>query len=239
MAYNLNHGWGQLVAQAVKRQSKTGKVLIVAASTLANWEELNEIFPPSDKVRVVTTLQAAIDLAGDGEDDLILVAPNHTETVTAAAGLDTGTDTAGLSIVGLGEADERPLISFTTATSADFDIGSNGVTFENLRFDLTGFDALVAPIDVNASGCTFRKCEFITADADGQATLGILTDANADYLTIDSCEFVGSNHAGTTTAVRIVGSDNVTIKNSYFDGAYTTSVGAIQSLTTAPNWLRV
>ena len=232
MSFNMNAGYGRLIASALaSRRPYTGKIFFVSGSSLANWEELSEIFPtgPEGKTRVFTTLQGAIDQVENNGDDLILVAPLHTETVTAAAGLDTGTDTTGMTILGLGEGNQRPLISFTTAVGADFDIGSEGVTIENIRFDLTGVDALTAPIDVNDAYCTFRNCEFETADSAGQCVLGILTDANADGFKLENCFFKGSKHAGTTAAVRIVGGTDHKIIGNTFIGAYTAGTGAIDN----------
>jgi hypothetical protein len=231
----MNAGYGKLMAHALaSRYPNMGKLFFVSASSLANWEELSEMFPPGPegKDRVHTTLQGALDEVEDGGNDLILVAPNHTETITAAGGIAVGTTAAGVTILGLGEADERPLISYTTAVGADLDIGSNGVTFENIRFDFTGVDALTGPIDVNDSGCTFRKCEFITADSGGQAVVGIVTDAAADNLIVEDCDFIGSANAGTVSAIRIVGGDRAIIRRNHFLGNYKLSVGAIEVTTT-------
>lgn len=244
MPFNQNAGYGRFIATALAAaKPHTGKEYFVTASTDPNWEELTEMFPtgPEGNTRVWSSLSSLLSsgLISDGGDDVVFVAPNYTETVTTAGGLAVGTTSAGLTIVGLGSGDERPLINFTTATTADFDIGSNGVTIENFRFDLTGVDALAGPIDVNDSGCTFRNCEFITADADGQATVGVVTDANASYLTIENCSFYGSENAGTKSAIRLVGGNNAVIRNNHFEGNYKITAGAIEATTTAPGMLLI
>lgn len=239
MAYNINHGWGRIIANALAQKQRTGKVLITCGASNVLFQELNEIYSDKSKIKVDTTLQASIDQSVGEHGDTIFVAPNHTENITEAGGLDTGTDTAGLTIIGLGDADERPLFTFTTIATADFDIGSNGVTLENLRFDLTGVDALAGPIDVNDSGCTIRNCEFITADSGGQAITTILTDANADKMVVEGCKFIGSTDAGSTSAIRIVGGDYTEIKDNYFEGAYKLDTGAIEVTTTLAGFLVV
>ena len=235
MAFNFHVGWGRLSADALfSNRIHAGNIFLVLASTNSYWEKYTEMLQavnPAGKVTVHATLQAAIDAAVDDGDDVIYVAAGHSEDVTAAGGLDVDKD--GLTIIGLGHGSNRPTINFTTATSADMDIDEDNITFENFIFDLTGFDALVAPIDVNKTNCRFLNCEFITADSGGQCTLGILTDANASGLTIKNCYFKGSSNAGTAAAIRIVGGNDHVIVDNIFIGAYTTTLGAIDNVTTA------
>lgn len=244
MPWNINAGYGRLLAEAIStHRPYTGKMYFVATSSLAGWEEFSEMFPvgPEGNTRVWGTLKELLDadMIEDGGDDVIYVHPNHTETINAAAGIDTGTDSAGLTIIGLGSGDERPLFTFATATTADLDIGSNGVTIENIRFDLTGVDALAAPIDVNDSGFTIKNCEFIVADSTGQAVVAMLTDANANKMTVDGCDFIGSQTTGTKSAIRIVGGSDSKIINNRFIGNYKITAGAIEVTTTAAGNLRI
>jgi len=181
-------------------------------------------------LRLYSTIDAAIGNCVANRGDVIIVLPGHTETITAAAGIDC--DVAGITIVGIGEGTLRPTINFTTSTAADIDIDAANVTIANVIFDLTGVDALVAPIDVNAAGFTLKDSTVITADAAGQATLGILTDANAGGMRLLNNRFLGSADAGTAAAVRIVGGDEHVIDGNYFQGNYTTTLGAIDNVTT-------
>jgi len=236
----MNHSYGRLIAESLAtRRPHTGKEFFVLGSAHANWEELSEMFPtgPEGKTRVFTDLQAAVDQTAASGDDVIFIAPGYTENITAAGDIDI--NNAHVTIIGLGEGDQRPTFTFNTATTSDLNVDGAGITFENIRFDLTGIDALTAPLDINAASCVFRNCEFIVASATNQALLAILTDANADDLIIDKSVFRGTQTAGTTSAIRIVGSDNVTIKNSSFIGNYKASVGAIEVTTTAAGNLRI
>ena len=234
MSWNLNHGWGKLVAESLKSKARTGKVLVVCPTTHGNWEELNEILPANDKIRVVTTLQAAADLCTASEDDVIFLVDGHSETVTAAAGLSF--TKAGVSIVGLGKGDRRPTINFTTATTADLDVDGEGISFENLIFDLTGVDALAGPLDINADNALFKDCEFITANASGQAVVGLVTAVGVDGLTLDNCFARGSKDAGNTSFVRLIGGERHSFKNSTFDGAYRVAAGAIEATSVASSF---
>lgn len=164
-------------------------------------------------------------------NDVIIVLPGHTETVASAGGIDF--NVAGVSVVGLGVGNKRPVITFSTSTAADMNIDADGVSIYNCVLDLTGVDALTAPIDVNAADFTFQGNKVITASSSAQATLAILTDANASRMRVINNEFIGTTDAGTATAIRIVGGNEHVIDNNRFYGAYTTSLGAIENNTTA------
>lgn len=228
--YNINAGYG---ARTNSLPFVTGKIFLVCQNTIANYDTIQELWPidPEGVVRLHSTIQSAIDASVANRGDLILVAPGHATTITAAGGLDL--NKAGVRILGLGEANIRPTITFTTVISADMDIDAANVTLENFIIDLTGFDALTAPIDVNAAGFTLQGCTVRTGSASAQAVLGILTDANADRLAVRNCRFIGTTDAGTAAAIRIVGGSEHIIENNYFYGAYTTTLGAIDNATTA------
>jgi hypothetical protein len=91
--------------------------------------------------------------------------PGHSESVTAAAGIDA--DIAGVHVLGLGEGSGRPTFTVSTATTADIDIDAANITFENMIFDLTGIDAVAGGIDVNAAGFTLKKSEVVLSDGSG------------------------------------------------------------------------
>ncbi len=216
---------------------KAGRIFMVATTGVAGYEEFQELFLTGNEgnTRLFTTLKGLLDsgLVRNNGDDLILVAAGHTETIRTAGGLDTGTSAAGLTILGLGEQDSRALFTFEGVVGADFNIGSNGVGVENLRWDLTGVDNLTAPFDVNDSGFTFKNNDVLVADSGGQAALALLTDANAGSMKLIGNRFRGSDNAGTVAAVRIVGGDNIEILDNYMVGAYTSGVGGLEVLTTA------
>jgi hypothetical protein len=209
------------------------KAFFVAGANTVDFSNLQQEFPvdKDGEVRVFTTIQAAVNATRASRGDVIYVMPGHTESVTAAAGLVI--NKAGVSIIGLGRGASRPTITFSGVVGADMDIDAANVTIENIVFALTGVDALAAPIDVNAADFTLRGCRVITASASAQATLAILTDANANRLTVEDSTFLGTADAGTATVIRIVGGDGHVIRRNIFQGAYTTTLGAIENNTTA------
>ena len=183
------------------------------------------------KDQPLASLDYAVGLCTADRGDVILALPGHVETITAAAGLDL--DVAGISLVGLGNGRNRPLINFTTATTADMDVDAANITLANMRISLVGVDALVAPIDVNATDFSLIGCEIECADATNQAVLAVLTDANASRFWMEDCYVHGTSDAGMSAAVRLVGGAGHHIINNDFIGAYTTTIGAIENVTTA------
>lgn len=168
--------------------------------------------------------------------DVVYLMPGHAESVIAAAGIDM--DIAGVKVIGLGNAKNRPTITFTTIASADIDIDAANITIKNIRF-VTDIASCSAPIDVNAAGFTMEDCHFYGNDAADETNLiTIITDANADDMVIRRCTFnylaTVDGTAVTTTStecIRLVGADRAIIEDCYISGDFTTS--AINGITTA------
>jgi hypothetical protein len=210
----------------------TGNIFFVNSATGTNGAGYGQN-PDSP----VASIDYAVGLCTANNGDRIYVMPGHTETIVAGAGL--ALDVAGVTIIGLGNGTNRPKITFTTLTTADMDVDAANVTLRNFQIDLNDVDALAAPIDVNAADFTMQSCTIFASDATNQPTLGILTDANANRMLIENCEWIGTSDAGCTTAIRIVGGDSIKIRNCLLRGGFTTTVGAIQVLTTATTNLLV
>ena len=215
--------------------SPAAKVHFVGPSS-ANWygEFVGAYGPDVDGGnRAFATLTAAIAdsnvVASRG--DFLIVLPGYTQTMTAAGTVTVSK--AGLTILGVGEGNLRPTISYSTSTAASFDVTAANVAIDNLIFTMTGIDALTAGINVSAAGVTFRNCRIVNASASAQATLCLLTTAAADRFKFVNSEVTGTTDAGTTTAIRLVGGDSAVIENSTFFGAYGAGNGAIENITTA------
>ena len=201
----------------------TGNVFFVDSGSAAGADNAAKGSSPDTPF---ASIDFAIGRCTANNGDVIIAMPGHTETVSAAAGLDF--DVAGISLIGLGRGSDRPTVSIGTATTADVDIDAANVYIENILF--TGdVDALVAPIDINAADCTLIDIE--TRDVTGQAVDWILTDANADRLYISGWTHRGAAAAGGASAISIVGGDNITIENFWIDGNF--SAAAIENVTTA------
>lgn len=171
------------------------------------------------------TLIQAQSAATASNDDVVYVVPGHVEDVAAAAAMTFSK--AGVRYVGLGVGRGRPTLTWKTSTAAQVIVSGARITFENMVFDLTGIDAVVAAFSVTGVDVTFLDCEFITNSATAGCVLGILTAATADRLRVERCRFVGpATNSGTTTTAQIkheVGVDFV-IRDCYFTGKMTQAI---------------
>lgn len=158
-----------------------------------------------------STIDAAIGYCDASKGDIILVAPGHTETVSAAAGINV--DVAGISIIGLGQGALRPTITLS-AVASTVAIGAASCTLRNLLF-LVSEDATIV-LDVNAADTTIEDCEFRNS-ASKEAVTWIDINGGAanacDRTTIRRCKFrcpaVGSDRAIELGEV----ADSVTIED--------------------------
>jgi hypothetical protein len=167
------------------------------------------------------TIDYAIGQCTANNGDVILVMPGHAETVTAAITADV----AGITILGLGAGDQRPLITPNGAIDA-MTLTAAGVVVENLRFAAPLTDAQTADINIAAAGCVVRntyhvgsvgsanKVDIITVTAGGNNALidgvvirnvtvdcvdGILLEGAANAVEIRNCDIQGAFSTGVIT----------------------------------------
>lgn len=172
----------------------------------------------------LSTLDAAVNKCTPNNGDVILIAPDHAETLIADSGVDI--DVAGVTVIGLGNGSSRPTFTFTTAVTADFKLAAAGVKVKNLLFK-AGIDALTGPIEVSADDCAVIDCEYQDDATNNYETVDVLVtggDNTADRLVVD--RFVYRHEGGTggtqIQAVLNIGvQDGVEIRNCFIacDGA--------------------
>ncbi len=174
-----------------------------------------------------STIDYAVGRCTATNGDIIFVAPGHTETVSAAGSLDL--DVAGIRVVGVGNGRDRPVIDFTTATTADVDVDAANITVENMRFTVTGVDAVAAALDVNAADFTLRDCEVVMADGTNQAVNFITTATAASRMVVEGCVIRAPN-AGADSAILLEGTpDGVIIRHNEITGDF--AVGTLANVT--------
>lgn len=213
----------------------TGRFFLVGKSSLAGLQEVQGMYPasyPDGSPTVFSTVKLALAACLANRGDVILVMPGHTENIANAT--DLAINVAGVTIIGLGSGNLRPVFTFTTAVTANIPITAANTQLCNVILDgANGFDNVTSMVTVTAAGVSIRKCSFVTAGASAQAAIGITTSAAATGFTFDSNNVVGSTDAGSTNFLQIVGGDDMSITNNFFYGAYTTSLGPINQITTA------
>lgn len=126
------------------------------------------------------TIDAAIGLCTANKGDVIYVLQGHAETVAAAITCDI----AGVTIIGLGEGNQRPVITGNGAIDA-VNITAAGVTFENIRFAAPLVDAQTAHVNVAGAGCTLRNLNMIGSVATENVVDGITLASGANDCLIE------------------------------------------------------
>jgi len=197
----------------------TGSVYFVDSTTGSDGDS------GADATNALATIDAGINKCTANKGDVIFVMPAHTEALTAAAGIDA--DVEGISIIGLGNGDNRPTITLGTTEACDIDVGADNVLIRNMRFDFTGIDAVAAPIDVDGAYCTIDGCEIIMADTGGQATIGIEVGASSHGFTFTN-NYVTADVAGATDCIQLGDTDGVSndivIRDNYINGDFSVGI---------------
>src|SRR3990167_8669480 len=94
-------------------------------------------------VRVYTTIQAGVNAAAGNRGDVVLVLPGYDHTLARTDSWST----AGVSIIGLGSGNGRPIIRYG-ATTDEVGIKANNVTVKNIRF-LADADSVARGLDLD------------------------------------------------------------------------------------------
>lgn len=172
--------------------------------------------------RPFATIDYAIGRCTASNGDIILVYPGHAETVTSSITADI----AGISIVGLGNGANRPILT-GAATDETIDVTAANVTIQNIRFAAltSGTQAGTRKITIQAANCTVSGCDFQCGASDDNA---VYVTYAGDYAHIANNEFhVTAN--GPDTAICLEGATggdsltNVTIEDNLFDGGSATN----------------
>ena len=127
---------------------QVGEIFWVATVGTQSYDQLIDKVSPA---KLFTGLEEANTHAVAARGDIIFCAPNHAETVGAAAAINL--DKTGVSVIGLGNGAARPTFTFSatastiTMTAANVKL-SNIVIVPSIAFQLS-------------SAMTYRFCFFI------------------------------------------------------------------------------
>lgn len=233
--YPTGFAQGVVIRGVPLLQTHPGKVFWVgnSATLLQGEKGASNVSNSGTYLQPFATIDFAVGQCAANRGDIIVVRPNHTETVTAAAGL--ALDVAGIAVIGLGTGSNRPTVNLTTSTAATVTISAANVVVSNILFT-GGIDAIASVIVVSAADVSIVNCE--VRDVTGGIVLGILTTAAANRLLVKDFFF---NGIGVTeengAAIAIVGGSRITIDGFRATGIFT--VGAIDIRTTATTQLVV
>lgn len=179
----------------------------------------------------LATIDGAIGKCTANNGDVIFVAPGHTETITAAAGIVF--DVAGVTVIGLGTGTNRPTISLTTANTADIDVTAANVTIKNVIFK-AGFADISVCIDLDATDFTLEDCEFLDDAADENFVVYIDcddTDNACDRLTVRNCTVISPDTANDHFIAAVGDIDRLTVEGCFISMGVADGEAVIEAST--------
>jgi len=173
------------------------------------------------------TIDYAVGRCTADQGDLIVVAAGHTESVIAASGLDL--DVAGITIIFMGEGDNKATIDFGTAVTASMEVASDDITLVSPRFTAS-IDALTGPIALGAANFKIINGEYYDGTSI-DTTDCIVTDANCTGLKIYGWKYTVGDEGGTQkqSNIQLNGVDNAELVDIDIRGDFGT--GNIENVT--------
>lgn len=136
--------------------------------------------------RPFASIAQALKMCGQGNGDIIFLKPGHRETITGA-GLTTqpigafGTALAlnvnGVAIIGLGTGDNRPTLTFSTATTANLLLQASNISIQNVLFKCnfaavaSAFTAVTASVTASIAPVANTNAALMTVTVVGSGTI--------------------------------------------------------------------
>lgn len=186
-----------------------------------------------------TAIDLALQKCRDNRGDQVIVLPGHTESITGAAGLPSMK--SGVTILGIGNGDERPTINWTAAAS-NVALAKNNVRFENLilNFAATAAITVTEAITITGTRNTFAKNSLIFGAAGGtqNATCGIKVSTGAHRTRIEDNEIWSAPDAATTDHFLVSAAvDRFMFRRNYGSGGPAGANGLLRFSAAATNIL--
>lgn len=184
------------------------------------------------------TIDYAIGQCTANRGDVILVLPGHSESINTAGGITC--DVAGVSIVGLGNGADMPLITVgTSLDTATILISAADVRLANLEI-VPGNDGVDILIDINADGAIIEDCNIHSDEANAyQADTYIDINgggANAADRAIIRRNKISSITAGANQAIEIGAVQaGLRVEDNWIEGDF--AVAGIHSASVLTNCL--
>lgn len=204
--YPHGFGGGLLVRNMPVMDQPSGRVF---------WVGNNAVLLEGEKAAADTSLNgkggtylqpfASIDYAigqcAANRGDIIYVRSGYAVSVSAAAGI--ALDIAGVSIVGLGVGDSRPIVTFTTSTAATLAVTAPNCRISNMVFKCN-IASQVKMIDVVAKDLVVDHCDFREGSATGVSFISASTaDNDSDKLKVLGCNFYAPTAGNMDNAITL------------------------------------
>jgi len=174
----------------------------------------------TDTAHPISKLDNAIGRCLANQGDTIFILPGHAETITAASAIDI--DVAGVKIYGLGEGEDRPKITVSTANDASIEFAANSTVFKNIII-IAGKDGLTGPLWLKGVGLDIDVETRDSTDLIEAATF-FLSTATSNYCKIKAKHQGFTTGSGNTSYINLVGADYHKIDIDYFGKANTSVI---------------
>ena len=241
--YGTPVGRSNIATAVADVQTDTTALIQLAADQLAQINNAGNVFYVDSSAtgsgtgtswtNATITIDLGIGKCAADNGDVLLVAPGHAETFTAAN--DADADKAGLRIFGLGVGENRPTLTYTA--NGEFVFGADDVEIDGFNF-IAG-NAVVHAIDVEAGFENFviNNCRFWTTTVGTDEfidCIDIAAGADNGRITNNRVEM---GAASAVSFVTNVGADYTEIADNTIDGDFSTA--CIVDVTTASIWLNI
>ena len=190
-----------------------GNMYFVHSGTGSAYSAGTEITHP------MATLDDAVNKCTANQGDIIILLPGHAETITTASAIDI--DVAGIKVYGIGEGEDRPKITISTANDASIEFASNSTVFKNIIL-ICAKDGLTGPMLLKGVGLDI---DVETRDSTNliEAVTWFLSEATCNHLKLKTKHVGFTDGSGNTSYINLVGADYPRIDIDYY-GKSNTSV---------------
>ena len=186
----------------------------------------------------VATVDYAIGLCAEDNGDVILVMPNHAESISSATAFVA--DVGGVTIIGIGGGAAMPTLTLDTAVGATLNVTDGDIRLQNLKLLSAFATGITAGITIAAGGggCHLDGIVFTETDASSEFLIGISIHADADDLIIENCRYYGTD-AGTTSSIIAAagGTDRTIIRNNYLRGDASAAAVKLDAAASTDLWV--
>jgi hypothetical protein len=176
----------------------------------------------------VASLARALQLAKT--NDVIVLKPGHTETISTATATAGAWNVTGLQIIGLGTGARRPTITLDTATTATINVSAASISVSNVIFvanflNIASLFTLTTAKDFVVDSCLIKDTSSVLNFVN-IVTTSATSNAN-DGLTLNNNKITLLHTTAVNKLVSALGThDSVTISNNIYTAA-TTDTGAV------------
>jgi len=190
---------------------------------------------PGSFTRPLATVQQGIDKCTASNNDIVLVAPGHAETITAQIDFDK----IGASVIGLGVGNLRPTITPNAAIDA-VDVSAASMTLANFIFEVPGTDTQTSDINVDAAGFSLINTRHYGSTGTENKVSFVTITANGDDCLIDGMRAYNDT-VDMTSGISLEGiSDGFEMRNSVVTSSSTLgyATGVVDDVAACTNvWI--